>query len=112
MSGEERRRVPRYPFIASAELVEVRSDVRVATRVSELSLGGCYLDMMNPFPMGTRVLVKISEGDEFFEAASEIVYKTEHLGVGVRFLEIEPIFLAVLMRWLDRAEKDRLRQNS
>jgi len=24
--------------------------VRIVSRVSELSLNGCYLDMMNPFP--------------------------------------------------------------
>jgi len=50
--GSERRRTPRYTFIASAELIEEASDVRIATRVSELSLYGCYLDMMNPFPVG------------------------------------------------------------
>ncbi len=49
---QEKRRSPRYPFIASAELIEEKADVRIASRVSELSLHGCYLDMMNPFPHG------------------------------------------------------------
>jgi len=48
----EKRRSPRYSFIASAELIEEKADVRIASRVSELSLHGCYLDMMNPFPRG------------------------------------------------------------
>jgi len=56
---------PGYSFIASAELIEVRADVRIASRVSELSLHGCYLDMMNPFPKDTLVLVKISAGESF-----------------------------------------------
>ena len=44
----------------------------IATRVSELSLlYGCYLDMMNPFPVGTLVLVKISAGDAYFDAKSK-----------------------------------------
>jgi len=55
----EKRRSPRYSFIASAELIEEKADVRIASRVSELSLHGCYLDMMNPFPTRTMVLVKI-----------------------------------------------------
>ncbi len=59
---QEKRRSPRYSFIASAELIEERADVRIASRVSELSLHGCYLDMMNPFPTGTMVLVKIAAG--------------------------------------------------
>ena len=55
----ERRRTPRYVFFASAELLELKSEVRVASRVSELSLNGCYLDMMNPFPVDTMVLLKV-----------------------------------------------------
>jgi len=103
--GSERRRTPRYTFIASAELIEEASDVRIATRVSELSLHGCYLDMMNPFPVATHVLVKISAGDAFFQAKSKIVYSQANMGAGVVFLETEPEYQPVLERWLDEAGK-------
>jgi len=44
--------------------------VRIATRVSELSLHGCYLDMMNPFPQDTQVgFVKIFAGGRNFSIA-------------------------------------------
>jgi|SRR5690242_8531074 hypothetical protein len=104
--GSERRRTPRYTFIASAELIEEASDVRIATRVSELSLHGCYLDMMNPFPVGTLVLVKISAGEAFFQAKSKIVYAQMNMGAGVTFLTIEAPYQPVLERWLDEAKKD------
>jgi hypothetical protein len=103
--GSERRRTPRYTFIASAELIEETSDVRIASRVSELSLYGCYLDMMNPFPVGTLVLVKISAGDAFFQAKSKIVYSQPNMGAGVAFLETQPEYQPVLERWLDEAGK-------
>jgi hypothetical protein len=106
---EEKRRSPRYSFIASAELIEERADVRIATRVSELSLHGCYLDMMNPFPKDTLVLVKISAGDAFFEAKSKIVYSQPNMGAGVGFLEVAPSSQEVLERWLDGAEKEQKR---
>jgi len=102
---QERRRTPRYSFIASAELIEVRADVRIASRVSELSKNGCYLDMMNPFPTGTLVLVKISAGDAYFEAKSKIVYSQQNMGAGVGFLEVATNYQTVLDRWLDEAEK-------
>ncbi|HEY2545104.1 MAG TPA: PilZ domain-containing protein [Candidatus Acidoferrum sp.] len=104
-SEREKRRTPRYSFIASAELIEETSDVRIATRVSELSLYGCYLDMMNPFPTGTLVLVKISAGDAFFQAKSKIVYAQTNMGAGVVFLETEPASQTVLERWLDEASR-------
>src|SRR5579863_325157 len=80
---KEQRRTPRFTFIASAELIEQKTDVRIATRVSELGLHGCYLDMMNPFPKDTLVLVKIFAGEEFFHAKAKIVYVQPNLGAGV-----------------------------
>jgi PilZ domain len=102
----EQRRTPRYTFIASAELIEQKTDVRIATRVSELSLHGCYLDMMNPFPEETLVLVKIFAGEDFFQAKARIIYVQPNLGCGVSFLEVEPQPLVVLRHWLDTAQRD------
>jgi PilZ domain len=102
----EQRRVPRYTFIASAELIEQKTDVRIATRVSELSLHGCYLDMMNPFPPDTVVLVKIFAGEDFFHAKARIIYVQPNLGCGVSFLEVDPQPLGVLGRWLENAQKN------
>jgi PilZ domain len=104
--GSERRRTPRYTFIASAELIEEVADVRIATRVSELSLHGCYLDMMNPFPVGTMVLVKISAADQYFQAKGKIVYAQTNMGAGVAFLGVETEYQPVLDRWLDEAKRD------
>ena len=106
----DKRRTPRYQFIASAELIEEAADVRIASRVSELSLHGCYLDMMNPFPTGTQVLVKISAGDAFFEARSKVVYAQHNMGAGVAFQQIKADSQTVLERWIDELEKERKRQ--
>ena len=109
MDYKERRRGPRYPFIASAELIEQKADVRIASRVSELSMNGCYLDMMNPFPQGTLVLVKISAGEDFFQSKGKIVYSQMNMGAGVGFLEIDNASKTVLERWMDDAKKEALK---
>jgi len=100
---QERRRTPRYSFIAHAELLEDRSQVRVVSRVSELSLHGCYLDMMNPFPAGALVTLKITAGDVTFEAHCKIIYSTPNVGAGVVFLEVDPKYQPILKHWLDSA---------
>src|SRR6266849_7323021 len=51
--GDERRRTPRYPFIATAEVIEQGSNPRISARVSELSLHGWHIDMTNPLPQDT-----------------------------------------------------------
>jgi PilZ domain len=66
--GQEKRRSPRYFFFASAELTEENSQIRVPSRVSELSLHGCYLDMMNPFPVDTVVHLTIESKDHSLHA--------------------------------------------
>jgi hypothetical protein len=107
----EKRRSPRYSFIASAELIQEKADVRIASRVSELSLHGCYLDMMNPFPKGTLVLVKIAAADAFFEAKANVIYSQPNMGAGLGFLEVTPASQAVLERWLDGAEQEQHKQS-
>jgi len=97
---KERRRSPRYPFIATAELVEQSSETRMVSRVSELGLHGCYLDMMNPFPQGTKVLIKIFTDSEYFESLATVVYAQHNMGMGVKFDSVKPHFTNVLNAWL------------
>lgn len=101
----ERRRTPRYIFIASAELYEEQSEVRVASRVSELSMHGCYLDMMNPFPPGTLILLKIFSGDLTFQSKARVIYATQNVGAGVAFLDVEAKYEYILTRWMEQAAK-------
>src|SRR6267154_446450 len=54
LSNSERREAPRRPFTASAEETDLASGARLSARVFELSLKGCYLDTLNPFPKGTQ----------------------------------------------------------
>ncbi|MDQ1409179.1 MAG: PilZ domain [Acidobacteriaceae bacterium] len=106
MSEEQRRRNPRYAFIANAELFEPATQMRIATRVSELSRQGCYLDMLNPFPEDTIALVKITMGDKAFETKVRVVYAHSNLGVGLVFVEPDPKNVEVLEQWIDDAKKD------
>lgn len=97
---EQRRRTPRYPFIATAEVTDQASHASVSTRVTELSLHGCYLDMPNPLPVETQIHIKIYSEGRFFESTATIIYSQPNLGVGVSFRETRPQFLSVLKQWL------------
>lgn len=102
----ERRRTPRYIFFAAAELLEEKSEVRVASRLSELSSHGCYLDMMNPFPADTAIRLKIWTAENtVFETKASIIYSQPNMGAGVRFVDVDDKNLAVLQQWLDEAAK-------
>ena len=100
LQGSERREVPRYPFVASAEQTDIDSGAKLSARVSELSLKGCYLDTLNPFPKGTQIRLVIVHGDSKFTALATVMYSQPNLGMGARFKTVEPEQLEVLRTWL------------
>ena len=98
--GEERRRTPRYPFIATAEVIDPSSQASSSARVTELSLYGCYLDMPNALPKDAQIKIKIYSEGTFFESNGVVVYSQPNLGVGVTFRDVRPQLLTVLKQWL------------
>ena len=48
LQSRERREVPRYPFVANAEEIDIDTGAKLSARVLELSLKGGYLDTLNP----------------------------------------------------------------
>ena len=96
----ERRRAPRYPFIADAEVIETASDTKLSAKTSDLSIGGCFLDMINPSPVGTDIRVRISHADITFTALGRVVFILPPMGMGVVFTNIEDNQLAILQKWL------------
>ena len=105
--ASERRRMPRYQFVADAELLEVESGARSKVKTGDLSLGGCFLDTLNPSPDGTEVLVTISQGDRRFTARGRVVFAFPRLGMGIVFTHIDSDQLSTLEEWLDVLERTR-----
>jgi hypothetical protein len=100
----ERRREPRYPFIAMAEIVDDKERVRTASRLSDLSQHGCYVEMPNPFPQGTNVLLEISTEMEFLEAHATVAFLEPKQGMRLTFGEMPEHSASVLTRWLAQAD--------
>ena len=96
----ERRHAPRYPFIADAEVTEISSDTRLAAKTSDLSLSGCFLDMLNPSPQGTDVRVTISHEGAIFTALGSVVFVLPNMGMGVVFTSVEHNQQAILQKWI------------
>ncbi|HVS88711.1 MAG TPA: PilZ domain-containing protein [Candidatus Acidoferrum sp.] len=97
---QERRRTPRYPFAASAELIEASSGTKTTIKVSELSLNGCYVESPNPMEKGAALMIKIFKEPHFFEATARVAYSQANVGMGLMFLDTKPFFIQVLQRWL------------
>ena len=99
-NGPERRRAVRYPFTAAAEIIDLSSHARVAGRSSDLGLGGCYIDILSPFALGSAVLVRLEREKKVFEAMAKVMYAKYSMGMGLAFTEVKPEHQAVLQAWV------------
>src|SRR6267154_913144 len=79
----KKRSVRRCPLVASAEVTELRSGALLSARTSELGLGGCYIDALNPFPEGTLLGLRILRDQGVFEAKAKVVYCDPRFGMGL-----------------------------
>ena len=96
---QERRTAARWPFFASAEMVD-ELETLFKTRVTELSLYGCYVDRLNALPKGTSVFIRIFTDTDSFEANARVVYVNANLGMGLSFQDVQSHHLPVLRKWL------------
>jgi PilZ domain len=99
----DRRSTPRYRFVADAEVIEILADTRLKAQTSDLSIGGCFLDMLNPSPRGTEIRVRISHAGSTFTALGRVAFLVPNIGMGVAFTNIDGNQISVLQQWLLQA---------
>src|SRR5580692_7327839 len=100
LQAAKRRSVRRCPFVASAEVTELSSGTLLSGRTSELGLGGCYVDSLNPFPEGTLVKLRILRDQGVFETKAKVAYCDPTFGMGLAFTDMTPDQRSLLEAWL------------
>lgn len=101
--GSERRQTPRYPFTATAEVVDLSTQKSISGQVSELSLYGCFIEMADPFPVGMQILVKILSQGQHFEGPGTVMHVHPNSGIGVSFHDVPRRYVPTLKTWLIQA---------
>ena len=96
----ERRKHRRHAVMAVAEARELQSGTLSKGRITDLSLGGCYIDTTAPFAVATTVKLRITSDKKTFESKAAVVNTQNGMGMGLLFTATEPEQLQVLERWL------------
>jgi hypothetical protein len=94
------RAVKRCPFVASAVVLEIGTGTKLAARTSEIGLGGCYVDALNPFSVGTAVVLQINRDQGAFHAKAKVVYSDPSFGMGLAFDGLDAEQRAILENWV------------
>jgi hypothetical protein len=102
-----KRMNPRFPFTAEAEIT-LRDGSWLPAQLCELSVRGCYVDTLEPLPVGTEFRLSICDGLNTCELPGKVIY--EHAGgglgitgMGVLFGEMQAQQHYTLDAWLHSA---------
>jgi hypothetical protein len=77
-----RRVNPRYTFFADAEAT-LYDGTLVLGQLSELSCRGCYIDTLEPIPIGTQFDLRICDGMTSCELQGKAIYLHSGSGLGI-----------------------------
>jgi hypothetical protein len=69
-----------------------------------VSLGGCYINTLNPFPLGTALLLKIEHGNASFEAEAFVSTRHEGMGMGLAFKNVSAEQESRLAKWMPESD--------
>jgi len=103
--NQDRRGSPRLKVQVPVEL-QVEGAVPVRGATSDLSAGGCYIETMFPYPVGTTLDMKLQLENTLLVAAT-VVTCDPQFGNGIRFERMLPEDHAELESYLEKLEQEQ-----
>jgi PilZ domain-containing protein len=98
---KERRGAKRVKCSGTAQVSQAGVAFPIWAKVADLSLGGCYLELVFTIPRGTSVTLRLTVLNQTFAAKGVVVTFHPGVGNGFRFLEIAPDEKEVLCKLMD-----------
>lgn len=95
-----KRRPQRYHFAAAAELTNLESSAQLKVNTTDLNLKGCHVSTETPWPLGTKVRIRIARNGSCFAAFGQVGYVLPMLGMGIIFMHLEPTDTIILDTWI------------
>jgi c-di-GMP-binding flagellar brake protein YcgR len=84
-----------------------KDDPPVRCRLTDLSMGGCYLEIASPFPVSTRVTLSMRVADVDLRAAGVVRVMHPDKGMGVEFARSNAEHRALLEKFLSTLTENR-----
>src|SRR5260370_8202266 len=69
----ERPRARRYPFAASADLVDMASETEIREQTTDLSVFGCQVTAQKVWAVGTKIRLRIIHRGAIFTAQAQLI---------------------------------------
>jgi hypothetical protein len=97
----DRRRYPRRTVHVQVELRQEGIDIPLRLETTDLSRGGCYVQLMMPLPVSGRVQAKLWLDGQPIIVFGRIVTRHPQFGNGIMFMDYEGQAEVLLNQYLD-----------
>lgn len=88
--GAERRQHPRMKCLNSIEILPGSASASIWSKTTEMGLGGCFIEMPMPLPVGTTLKISLWVGEQKLRFSGKVVNSRPGFGIGVQFSELSP----------------------
>lgn len=99
--AEERRRCPRVAVALQVEFRLANTDVPLRSQTTDISLGGCYVEMPLTLDIGSKVEMLFWLGDQKVSAKGVVVTCHPQFGNGIKFTSMSSEGQSRLGHYLD-----------
>lgn len=96
----ERRKTPRFSCSGRIEMRVEGADYRMGGTLTDISLHGCYVEMNNTYPVGTKLSLELEVISMRIKLAGVVRAAYPFLGMGISFGQVEASRLAQLQELL------------
>ena len=100
LNPKDRRAAKRVGYICEVDCIGAGMN-RLATRITDLSTTGAFIDSMTCYASGTILHLKFRIKEMPIEADCEVRYSMPQMGMGVQFTNLRPEYLAILEHLID-----------
>jgi len=98
---QERRRHPRYKCTGSVEIRIAGTQFTTWAKISDICMGGCYVELTSPYPVDTALELVINVAEERVRTRAGVRSHHPGFGMGIAFVETAPEQIAVLKRVIE-----------
>jgi PilZ domain len=90
-TGEDRRRFPRKMYRIETQVMSEDLIVKQSGKITDISLGGCYVEMISPLPINSIIELDFSSADMLFHLSGSVRSSQPGFGMGIEFRGMSPI---------------------
>jgi hypothetical protein len=97
-SPRERRQFVRHPCRIGVQVATSEDELKMSGTITDISLGGCYVEMLSPLPVNTAVELSFEMDGSPVHFSAKVRSSHMGFGMGLAFANMGPENLEILRR--------------